>query len=271
MKGIDSYALRQKRILITGATGHLGSAMVGALAEAGAHVLINARTEVRCHELATQICSQGYSAEAAVFDVRSPKAVSEFFASQTGLPLHGLVNNAFAGAGAGGVSGGGIEESNDESFVFGFDIALVAANRVMRGSLGCLREAVRLAGDASVINIASMYALVSPDQRIYGSRQGVNPPSYGVATAALLQWTRYAACEFGAEGIRVNAISPGAFPPTTVQEKHPELMEKLKSRIPLGRIGCADEIKGPTLFLASRLSSFVTGANIVVDGGWTAW
>ena len=127
MKGIDTYALRQKRILITGATGHLGSAMVGALAEAGAHVLINARTEVRCHELATQICSQGYSAEAAVFDVRSPKAVSEFFASQTGLPLHGLVNNAFAGAGAGGVSGGGIEESNDESFVFGFDIALVAA------------------------------------------------------------------------------------------------------------------------------------------------
>ena len=134
-----------------------------------------------------------------------------------------------------------------------------------------MRKAVQQNGEASVINLASMYAMVNPDQRIYVSAAEVNPPFYGAAKAALIQWTRYAACEFGAEGIRVNSISPGPFPSEAVQKNNPAFIEKLASKVPMRRIGLSDEIKGPTLFLASSASSFVNGTNIVVDGGWTCW
>ncbi|MGA8516296.1 MAG: SDR family oxidoreductase, partial [Burkholderiaceae bacterium] len=73
------------------------------------------------------------------------------------------------------------------------------------------------------------------------------------------------------EGIRVNSISPGPFPSASVQQNNPIFIEKLAGKVPLGRIGQADEMKGAALFLASAASSFVNGANIVVDGGWTCW
>jgi NAD(P)-dependent dehydrogenase (short-subunit alcohol dehydrogenase family) len=99
----------------------------------------------------------------------------------------------------------------------------------------------------------------------------VNPPFYGAAKAALLQWTRYAASEFGKEGIRVNAVSPGPFPSLAMKAANPDFIEALAAKVRMGRIGASDEIKGPMLFLASSAASFVNGANIVVDGGWTCW
>ncbi len=116
-----------------------------------------------------------------------------------------------------------------------------------------------------------MYAMVSPDLGVYDSGNVANPPFYGAAKGALLQWTRYAACEFGKEGIRVNSISPGPFPSDAVQEKDPDFIMRLAKKVPMGRIGLAKEIKGPTLFLASSASSYVNGSNLVVDGGWTCW
>jgi NAD(P)-dependent dehydrogenase (short-subunit alcohol dehydrogenase family) len=119
--------------------------------------------------------------------------------------------------------------------------------------------------------MGSMYGMVSPDQRVYESKRVANPPFYGAAKAALLQWTRYAACEFGPEGIRVNAISPGPFPSTDVQAANPDFVATLANKVPMGRIGHAKEIQGPLSFLISDASSFVNGTNLVVDGGWTCW
>jgi NAD(P)-dependent dehydrogenase (short-subunit alcohol dehydrogenase family) len=116
-----------------------------------------------------------------------------------------------------------------------------------------------------------MYALVSPDLRVYDTAAGANPPFYGAAKAALLAWTRYAACEFGKENIRVNAISPGPFPSNKVQAENSAFVTRLAARVPMGRIGQSHEIGGPVLFLASSASSFVNGTNLIVDGGWTAW
>ena len=138
-------------------------------------------------------------------------------------------------------------------------------------SLVGLRNSVKEIGDASVINIASMYGLVSPDLNIYDTVQSSNPPFYGAVKAALIQWTRYAACEFGPEGIRVNSISPGAFPSELVQKENPEFIRRLEHKIPMGRIGQAGEVCGSVVFLASMASSYVNGSNLAVDGGWTSW
>ena len=126
-------------------------------------------------------------------------------------------------------------------------------------------------GGASIINIASMYASVSPDPKIYGDSGENNPPYYGAAKAGLIQLTRYLACHFAPERIRVNAISPGPFPVEDGTESSRKFINKLKRKVPLGRVGHPSELCGAVLFLSSDASSYVTGANIPVDGGWTAW
>lgn len=264
-EGVQVFSLQGKTALVTGATGYLGSAMAHALAEAGAHVLINSRSQDRCKALADRLVALGRSAEPAVFDITDQGAIERLFADLDGRALHVLINNAYAGG------AGTVESSEAKAYTASYDVTVLAAHNLLKAALPGLRKAVRQDGDASVINLASMYGMVSPDRRLYDRPEGINPPFYAAAKAALLQWTRYAACEFGAEGIRVNSISPGPFPAKPVQDGNPAFVEKLSRKVPLGRIGQADEIKGPTLFLASSASSFVNGANIVVDGGWTAW
>jgi gluconate 5-dehydrogenase len=112
--------------------------------------------------------------------------------------------------------------------------------------------------------------LVSPDPSIYGDSGFDNPPNYGAGKAAIIQFTRFAACHLGKKGIRVNAIAPGPFPNEKVQQ-NTQFIENLKRKNPLGRIGYPDDIKGAVVFFASDASSFITGAVLPVDGGWTAW
>ena len=264
-KGIAIFSLKGKTALITGATGHLGTSMALILAEAGAKVLINSRTFERSDALVARLKADGHAAESAVFDVTSSEEVAAFAERLQGDPLHVLVNNAYVGG------AGNVECAESEAYAASYDVTMVAAHRLLTAMLPNLRAAADQCGDASVINLASMYALVSPDQRIYESASAANPPFYGAAKAALLQWTRYAACEFGKEGIRVNAISPGPFPSLSVQTANPGFIETLAAKVPMGRIGASEEIRGPMLFLASSAASFVNGANLVVDGGWTCW
>jgi NAD(P)-dependent dehydrogenase (short-subunit alcohol dehydrogenase family) len=264
-KGTEIFNLAGKTALITGATGYLGSAMASVLAEAGAHILVNSRSQEPCDALVKAIVDSGGTAEAAVFDVTDEKALTAYFKAKQEIPLHILINNAYVGG------AGSIELSTAAAYADSYSVVVKAAHNILNAALPSLREAVKQSGEASVINLTSMYAMVSPDHRIYKTEKEVNPPYYGAAKAALLQWTRYAACEFGCEGIRINALSPGPFPNETTQAGNADFIERLSSKVPLGRIGQAQEIKGPTLFLASAASSYVNGANIVVDGGWTCW
>jgi NAD(P)-dependent dehydrogenase (short-subunit alcohol dehydrogenase family) len=239
--------------------------MVRGLAELGANVLVNGRNRVRVEEYVAELCGIGLSAIPAVFDINDEAAVEQWFSQYGDAPLHGLVNNAYAGG------SGSIETAVEEDYRSSFEVSLVSAHRLLKNALPGFRAAHRECGNASVVNIGSMYGLVSPDQRVYDNKRVANPPFYGAAKAALLQSTRYAACEFGREGIRVNAISPGPFPSDRVQATNREFVSTLADKVPLGRVGQADELQGPLSFLISDASGFVNGANLVVDGGWTCW
>jgi NAD(P)-dependent dehydrogenase (short-subunit alcohol dehydrogenase family)/spore coat polysaccharide biosynthesis protein SpsF (cytidylyltransferase family) len=260
---IPVFSLSGKTALLTGATGYLGKSMAFALGKVGAKVIVNCRSAEKCASLVRDLASVGVNARAAHFDVRSDADIEAFFSDLRNEPLHVLINNAYAGG------SGNIGASGTKQYAESYDVSVVAAHRLVRAALPNLREAVSRDGDASIINLGSMYALVSPDQSIYASPEGVNPPFYGAAKAALIQWTRYAACEYGPEGIRVNSVSPGPVPNSSVQDADAGFVKRLARKVPLGRVGAPVEVAGPVVFLASPASSFVNGANLVVDGGWT--
>ena len=115
-----------------------------------------------------------------------------------------------------------------------------------------------------------MYGIVSPNPVIYDGTDYANPVNYGAGKAALLQLTRFAAVHLAGKGVRVNAISPGPFPSPAVQ-RNTTFIKRLEEKVPLGRIGQPEELKGAVVFLASDAASYITGHNLVVDGGWTIW
>lgn len=252
---------------VTGAAGHLGRGIACGLAEAGAHVILAGRNKEKLKELHDELSTQGLKASFVAVDVREEISVRQAFTyvAEAHGRLHVLVNNAYEGA------GGTMETSSIESFAKSYEVAVIGAFQCITFAMPLLRAAVCERGHASVINVASMYGVVSPDLRIYDSPGESNPPFYGAAKAGLIQLTRYAACEYAKEGIRVNAISPGPFPKPAIRAQHPRFWQQLCLKTPLGRTGEPEEIKGAVIFLASDASTFVTGINLVVDGGWTAW
>lgn len=262
------FRLDGRVALVTGAAGYLGKSMAYALAEAGAEVILNGRDQAKLEELADQMKTQGLEVLTSGFDLRSESAVRDFIAGVNDKygRLDIIVNNAYSGI------TGTVETAKPEDFSASYEIAVTAAFRLIQTALPLLKKAAgENYGGASVINIASMYGTVSPDPEIYGDSGSNNPPFYGAAKAGLIQLTRYLACHLAGSKIRVNSISPGPFPPQDIAVKNPEFYQKLCGKNPMRRIGRSDELRGAVLFLASDASSYVTGVNLPVDGGWTAW
>jgi NAD(P)-dependent dehydrogenase (short-subunit alcohol dehydrogenase family) len=262
------FELKDRVVLLTGAAGHLGPAMARGLALAGAHVMLNGRNCSALEALAHQIQKDGGHADVLPFDIADAAAVPNALAElrkRVGR-LDVLINNAYHGR------CGSLAQSRDDDFEESYKVAVVAAARLVREAQDLLTEAgVRNPGGASVVNVASMYGVVSPDFRVYGEPKDFNPPFYGAAKAALIQLSRYLACQLAPQRIRVNSISPGPFPSDSVQGTNPEFCNRLANRVPLGRIGQPEDLVGPAVFLASDAAAFVTGHNLAVDGGWTAW
>jgi NAD(P)-dependent dehydrogenase (short-subunit alcohol dehydrogenase family) len=262
------FRLDGRIALVTGAAGHLGRAMTSALCEAGCEVVLSGRSIEALDQLARELEASGHSASVQGMDVTDEAQVAGAIAAVE--DRHGrldvLVNNAHHGSPA------RFEASTDAAFEAAHRVAVTSAFRLVWVALPLLERGGRdREGGASVVNVASMYATVSPDPRVYGESGMDSAPYYGAAKAGLLQLTRHLACHLAPRRIRVNALSPGAFPPTHVIEAHPDLHRRLCERAPLGRTGVPGEVAGPLLFLASDASSFVTGINLPVDGGWTAW
>lgn len=266
MEGL--FDLQGRIAFITGAGGYLGRSMAAALCEAGAHVIINGRTEHKIIELERNLKRQDYSVSTAVFDITNEQQLNNFcndLEKEYGK-LDIIVNNAYAGQTA------TIETASADDFRSSYETNVIAAFRIIQLCQPLMEKAAQNnIGGASVINIASMYGVVSPDPAIYGDSGQNNPPFYGATKGAIIQLTRYAACHLAKSRIRVNAISPGPFPQGNLEASNPDFYNKLCRKNPMHRIGYPDELAGPLLFLASDASSFITGINLPVDGGWTAW
>ncbi|MGD0192240.1 MAG: SDR family oxidoreductase [Rhizomicrobium sp.] len=260
---LDLFRLDGRVAFVSGAAGHLGSAMTRALADAGAEVIVNGRDAGRLETYAVTLRDRGARVRCAAFDVGDAAQVRAFFATEPRLDI--LVNNAIS------MTPKPLAALAPADFELTYRSSVGAAFESVRAALPALKQAVADNGDASIINIASMYALVSPDRRIYSNPDQASPAHYGAAKAALLQLTRHLAAELGPDGIRVNTLVPGPFPKPQVRTADPDFAERLAARTMLGRLGRAHELAGPLSFLASPASSFMTGASLVIDGGWTAW
>jgi len=263
------FNLHGKIALVTGAAGWLGSPMAMELAACGATVILCGRKVDGLKKLAAEITAKGFSSLPIAADITDGGAVERLIEEVSGRfgRLDILVNNA--GSGPAGPRG---LDAAAESFSQSADFELGATWRLIKQSLPLLHEAVRQSQDASVINISSMYGKVSPDPRIYAATQTPpNPPFYGAAKAGVLQMTRWLAANLGPAGIRVNAVTPGPFPQDIAKTSSPEFVNLLARKTALGRIGRRQEVAGAIVFLASPAASYITGADIAVDGGWTSW
>jgi gluconate 5-dehydrogenase len=258
------FDLTGKVAIVTGGAGHLGAAMSEALAEAGAHVVVGSRNLDHCAETAERLSRLGPRALAVSLDAGDEASIAEAVARtvESFGRVDALINNAYSAK---------AHRNPEDMPVEVFESAL--RNNVV--AYYCMVKAcvphMRRVGGGAVVNIASMYGMISPHFEIYRDSDFFSPVHYHATKGAVLQITRYLAGYFAKDRIRVNAISPGAFPRDSIRQQAPWFEQELSRQNPMDRVGEPHELKGAVVFLASAASSYVTGHNLVVDGGWTIW
>ena len=178
---------------------------------------------------------------------------------ENNLLIKGLVNNGFTGYPEYSYSIDKNSVHNAAEGLFGYHIRLATK----------LSDQMKTSG--SIVNISSMYGKVAPKPDNYTETNNLNPILYGTMKAALIQASKYLSSQLGIKGIRVNSVSYGPFPSKENQKKDPQFIEKLSTNTHLRRVGKSEEAGGIVNFLLSNEASFITGADISVDGGWTAW
>ncbi len=256
---MNYFDLKGLNILVTGAAGHLGSAISISLAKYGAKVYLNGRDKKKLLNLKKKLNKAKLKSEIAHFDIENFQEVKKFFIKIKKLDI--LVNNAYHG------KTGKFENLNLDNYKESLNINVVSLANLVDKSLPLLKKSKH----SSIINISSMYGSIIPDPSLYKNTRLNSPPHYGVTKAALEYYSKYAAVNLAKYGIRVNTISPGPFPTNNIIKKFPKFITKLKKKNPLNKIGKPNDIISSILFLSSPNSSFITGINIPIDGGWKLW
>jgi NAD(P)-dependent dehydrogenase (short-subunit alcohol dehydrogenase family) len=252
--------------LITGGAGHLGSVMAEALAELGAAIAVVDLAQERCARV-TRVIEERLGVEtlAIAVDLRdsdSVRAIARRVRERFGR-LDILINCA-ALVGSSELPGwnSSFEEQRVETWREALEVNLTAPFVLTQAAT----ELLRASGHGTIINVGSIYGLVGPDWSLYEGTKLGNPAAYAASKGGLLQLTRWMATTLAPE-IRVNVITAGG----VYRETAEPFLSRYIARVPLGRMATEEDFKGAVAYLASDLSAYVTGQNIVVDGGWTAW
>jgi len=256
----DLFSLEGRVAVVTGGAGRYGRQISQALAEAGAIVIIASRDLARCAGVARTLRECGLDTHAMPLDLTVDASVKGLAVqiTKTWGRLDILFNNAVT------ISTGPFDQ-----------YTLGEWERVMECNSVGLFRACHVFGDlmiqqksGSIVNVASIYGVVSPDFKVYDEHlEMTSPPSYAFAKGGMVQLTRYLAVHFARYGVRVNCLSPGGLYSPQMPE---DFVSNYCARTPLGRMAGPNDIKGAAVFLASDASAYITGHNLVVDGGYTA-
>lgn len=259
-------SLKGRRALITGAAGGLGKVLADTLAEIGADLVLIDRLGSNLESFAETITHQwGVKVECRYCDLEQQNQRSELieWLKNSGENLNVLINNA-AFVGTTELQGWGVpfEEQTVDTWRRALEVNLTAVFDLCQG----LTPLLKTAEGANIINIASIYGMHGPDWGLYEGTSMSNPAAYGASKGGLIQFTRWLATTIK-PNVRVNAISPGGI----FRNQPEEFVQRYEKKTPLGRMATEDDFRGVVAYLASDLSKYVTGQNLVVDGGWGVW
>lgn len=267
----EQFSLEGKVALITGATGFLGHYFAEALAEYGADIVLADLEKEKCTQLANAINKKfsvdSLGIDADITNKECIKNVLDAILDRFNK-IDIIVNNAAIDHKV------DAEESNNY-YLEGYPVELwnKIVNVNLTGTFLCsqiIGTQMAARGGGSIINISSIYGIQAPDNRIYvaeGTKSFIKSPAYGASKAGVLNLTKYLAAYWAVNRVRVNAVSFGC----VENNQNERFISNYSNRVPMGRICRKNEVKGAVLFLASEASSYVTGQNIVVDGGLSIW
>ena len=255
------FDLSGRIALVTGACGHLGRALSFALAEAGATVVVSSRSKDKADNFAAELggLAQGKHIGIGLDHLEETSIESGFSEIIERLgSIDVLVNNGHfpLGKDLTEVSGQEFQQQLGNASAY-----FLLARR--------LRDwAVENNKTANIIMLGSMYGLVGSYPETYQDICPASPVAYHTLKGGIIHMTRHLAVYWAKHGIRVNCLSPGPFPGPQAPQK---MVEQLCKKSPMARMGIPTELKGAVIFLASDASSYMTGQNLIIDGGWTAW
>ena len=257
---LDRFSLKDRVALITAGSGpQFGSSLTEGLAEAGATVIAASRNLDANRAYAEGLKEQGYDAYGMRCDIADTDSIDRLhdeLIERFGR-LDVLVNAALARDG----HGGRFEEQSVEAMKIAGSGDFAGLFHICQRFIPDMIEQ----GRGSIINISSIYGVVSNDPNIYEGTDLTQPASYNFVKAGMINFTRYIACYFGKKGVRANCISPGGY-----FDNQPEpFVAQYEKRCPIGRMLNNEDVKGAVVYLASDASEYVTGMNLMVDGGWT--
>jgi NAD(P)-dependent dehydrogenase (short-subunit alcohol dehydrogenase family) len=261
----DLFDLTGKCAIVTGGRGLYGASISLGLCEMGATVVIASRSGAKCEEYAESLRKKGYKACGMSLDLSSDNSIKEF--TQDVFCRFGridiLVNNAVDRSNM--IS---LQDATREKLQNSMDVNLNGQILLSQAVLNYMIPQK----SGSIINISSMRGLDCPHFPFYPDAWGDQPVSYTTEKWAMVGLTKYMAGRYGKDGIRVNCIAPGGFNPSISDDPRKQAFQQTYiENCPLVRWANEDDIKGPVVFLASEASGYVTGATLVMDGGWTIW